>query len=91
MPSSPNYKRNYKQEAASEDSQRKEHRRERNQARRAMISAGKVERNDGKDVNHKTPLSQGGSNTMANLNVKSASRNRSYPRNPDGSMKKGKK
>lgn len=90
MPSSKNYKRDYKQEAATESRERQEFRRQRNQARRTMISAGKVERNDGKDVDHKTPLSQGGSNSLANLRVTAASRNRSFPRNKDGSIK-GKK
>jgi 5-methylcytosine-specific restriction endonuclease McrA len=90
MPSSKNYKRDYKQEAASESRERKEFRLQRNQARRAMIAAGKVERNDGKDVDHKVPLSQGGSNTMANLRVRNASGNRSYQRNSDGSIKRKK-
>lgn len=55
-----------------------------------MIQSGKVQRNDGQDVNHKVPLSQGGGNTLANLNVRTPSANRSYPRNPDGSMKRKK-
>ena len=42
---------------------------------------------DGKDIDHKTPLSKGGTTVRGNLAVKSASANRSYKRNPDGSMK----
>lgn len=90
MPSSPNYKRNYKQEAASESRKRQEQRLQRNEARREMIREGKVHRNDGMDVDHKVPLSRGGGNSLRNLQVVEPSKNRSYPRNKDGSMK-GKK
>jgi len=44
----------------------------------------------GQDVDHKVPLSKGGSPTaISNLRAVSASDNRSFPRNADGSMKKG--
>ena len=47
-----------------------------------------VKKGDGKDVDHKTPLSEGGAMTAkSNLRVRSASANRSFPRKPDGSMK----
>ena len=62
----------------------------RNQARAKMESAGKVSKGDGKDVDHKTPLSKGGKTTMSNLGVKSASANRSFSRNADSSVKKNK-
>lgn len=55
-----------------------------------MIREGRVKRNDGRDVDHKTPLSQGGGNGLANLRVTAPSTNRSYPRNKDGSMKRKK-
>ena len=43
-----------------------------------------------KDIDHKTPLSKGGSMTaLSNLRPVDASDNRSFPRNADGSMKKG--
>lgn len=61
---------------------------ERNKARREMEKGGLVKKGDGKDVDHKQPLSKGGTNARSNLRVKSASDNRSFPRNPDGSMKK---
>ena len=50
------------------------------QARRAMEKAGKVSKGDGKDVDHRTPISQGGSNAPKNLRVSSRSKNRGHPR-----------
>jgi 5-methylcytosine-specific restriction endonuclease McrA len=91
MPSSPNYKRNYKQEAATESDERKQARVDRHRARRMLEKAVGTGRVKGKDVDHKTPISQGGATTLANLRAINPSVNRSYPRNPDGSIKKGKK
>lgn len=59
----------------------------RHRARYAMEKEGKVAPNDGKDVGHKTAVSKGGSNARGNLEVQSKSANRSFQRNPDGSMK----
>ena len=77
MPSSPGYKRNYKQEAKY-DSQPavKKKRASRNAARRKMAKAGLVRKGDGKDVHHV------GGNALNNkkLAVKPASANRSYAR-----------
>lgn len=78
MPSSPGYKRNYKQEYANYDgkpSVRKK-RASRNAARRKMAKAGLVRKGDGKDVHHV------GGNALDNkkLSVRSASANRSYAR-----------
>jgi hypothetical protein len=41
----------------------------------------------GKDIDHKKPLSKGGANKPSNLRLVSPHKNRSYPRNSDGSMK----
>jgi hypothetical protein len=60
---------------------------EQNAARRAMEKAGKVHKGDGKDVDHKTPLSKGGGNSTKNLRAVPASENRSFSRNKDGSLK----
>lgn len=65
----------------------KKKRAQRNKARRMLEREGLVHKGDGKDVDHKTPLSKGGATTRKNLAVKSASSNRSYPRKADGSMK----
>lgn len=94
MPSSPGYKRDLKQEyrtakargevgVGSESPNAK-----RLRIRRALEKEGKVRKFDGKDVDHKKPLSKGGANTKANVRVVSASTNRSFPRNSDGSMKR---
>jgi hypothetical protein len=58
----------------------KKKRAERNKARRIMVEAGVVHKGDGKDVDHKTPLSKGGKTTKSNLRVQPAHDNRSYPR-----------
>jgi len=39
------------------------------------------------DVGHKRAISKGGKNSLANLFVQSPSKNRSFSRNKDGSMK----
>lgn len=59
---------------------------EQNKARRMMERAGKVRKGDGKDVDHKTPLSKGGKTTRSNLRVVDKSKNRSFRRKADGSM-----
>ena len=85
MPSSPNYKRNYKQEANTESPLRKKKRNMRNKARRIAIKAGVAKRNDGKDVHHKDGNAM--NNKRSNLSVKSASKNRSFPRTKSASKK----
>lgn len=59
----------------------------RNKARRMLMKEGVVHKGDGKDVDHKKPLSKGGTTTRSNLTVKSASANRTYKRNSDHSIK----
>ncbi len=90
MPSSPNYVRDYAQEKKTSDA-RGEHPKnvERKRARRLMLRKGLVK--PGQDVDHRQALSKGGAKSggksTANLRAVSASKNRSFPRNPDGSMK----
>jgi hypothetical protein len=100
MPSSKNYKRNYTQERKTETKQRKHARVMRNEARQEFIKDGKAKVGDGKDIGHKKAISKGGKNTLANLEVQSASANRSFKRKASGAMaseisrkerKKGKK
>lgn len=84
----PMIKRNYKQErktllARGEDVGHAQ----RLAARRAAVKSGKVTTGDGKDLDHKVPLSKGGSNKPSNLRVSTPSKNRSFPRKKDGSMK----
>lgn len=59
----------------------------RNKARRDMVAEGKVSKGDGKDVDHKNPLSKGGGTARSNLRVTSKSANRSFARTKSGKMK----
>jgi len=75
-----------KKASASEDSKRqrryngspeqKKKRAQRNAARRKMIKKGVVSKGDGKDVEHKKKIMNGGSNSEKNLSVRSRSSNR---------------
>ena len=85
MPSSPNYKRNYKQENSNDSPLRKKKRAMRNKARRVAKKAGLVKTGDGKDVHHKDGNAM--NNKRSNLSVKSASKNRSFPRTKSAGKK----
>ena len=90
MPSSPNYKRNYKQEYASESTARRKQRALRNKARREMTKKVGKAALKGKDVDHKKPLSTGGTGALANLRLLSPHANRSYARTSSGAIDKKK-
>ena len=81
MPSSKNYKRNYKQEYANYQgtADQKKRRAGRNKARRNAIRAGTVRKGDGKDIHHRNgnPLDNSSGPTV----VPSSSSNRSFRRN----------
>lgn len=91
MPSSKDYKRDYKQEYKtavergemvgpdSGSAQRK-------RARRFAEGMGMVKPNDGKDIDHRTPISKGGGNNPGNLQATPKGKNRSFKRKSDGSM-----
>ncbi len=87
MPSSPGYKRDYKRERLSESPERKHQRVLRNAARRKLLEEGVVHKHDGFDVDHKKPLSKGGTNSRKNLRARQANSNRSYDRTSSGAMK----
>lgn len=78
------YAREYREYHASEREKNK--RVLRNAARRAFMRQGLVHKGDGKDIDHKKPLSKGGSNARSNLRVRSASANRSYRRTRSGAV-----
>ena len=82
-------KRNYAQEYANYDGTEavKKKRAQRNKARRMLEREGVVHKGDGLDVDHKKPLSKGGTTVRSNLRAEPASKNRSYKRKSDGSMK----
>jgi hypothetical protein len=88
MPSSPGYVRDYKQERKTELARggRKKHTL-RLRARRLAVKMGMVKPHDGKDLDHETPLSQGGGNDPSNFDVESQHANRSFPRTKTGAIK----
>lgn len=88
MPYMTNGKRDYKKENQKYNSRPEnvKARVERNKARRMMMKAGKARKGDGRDVDHKTPLSHGGKTTMSNLRSVSRSSNRSFARRRNGSL-----
>lgn len=81
--------RDYKQEYKNYDGTPavKKKRAQRNKARRMLEREGVVHKGDGKDVDHITPLSKGGTSTRSNLKAKPATANRSFKRKSDGSIK----
>ena len=88
MPFMKDGKRDYKSELAWEKTSKPErvkHRAARNSARATLKAAGVDVA--GKDVDHKKPLSKGGSNSKANLRAIAPSTNRSVKRNKDGSLR----
>ena len=90
MPSSPGYKRDLKQEYATQkkrgesgtgsDSENAQ----RHKFRRKALKLGMVK--PSQDLDHKVPLSKGGTDAMSNARAETPHDNRSFPRNPDGSM-----
>ena len=77
--------RNFKQEYKTQvDRGEHENRMERQRARRKLDAKG-VERK-GKDIAHVKALSKGGSNATG-IKLEAPSKNRSFKRNSDGSMK----
>ena len=63
--------RDYVQERLNERPERVKERAKRNKARRELMREGKVSKGDGKVVDHKTPLSHGGSTSRNNLRPQS--------------------
>jgi hypothetical protein len=94
MPSSPGYKRDLRQEyrtAVKRGEIGTGHNSEnakRHRARRQALKLGMVK--PGQDLDHKKPLSKGGSNSPSNFRARSPHANRGFPRNSDGSMKSNK-
>lgn len=84
------YKAEYEKYHAKPE--QKKNRAARGRARYMLEKEGVVSKGDGKDVDHVRALSKGGAATKrSNLRVQSASENRSYARNKDGSIKSRKK
>lgn len=91
MPFQTNGKRDYSRELEWEHKHKKNRVKDRTQrnAARAIIAKKKgVSPTSIKgDIGHKTAVSRGGKNTLSNLFVQSPATNRSFARNPNGSMK----
>lgn len=91
MPSSKNYQRDYDQEYKTAKARNEKGtgsgsvNAKRQRLRREALKLGMVK--PGQDLDHKVPLSKGGANTLTNVRSVSPSKNRSFPRNKDGSMK----
>lgn len=87
MPSSKNYKRDYKQEYRNYHAspEQKKKRASRNAARAEMEKAGKVRKGDGKDVAHRDNNPK--NNSKGNLAVQSKAKNRSFARNKNAGKK----
>lgn len=81
-----NYRNEYDKYQGTEE--QKKRRAARNKARRQLTKEGVVSKGDGKDVDHKTPLSKGGSTARGNLRAIPKSQNRSYARTKSGAVKK---
>ncbi len=65
--------RDYTKERLAESPERRKKRAIRNNARREALRTGKAKKHDGTVVNHKTPLSKGGSNAKSNRAIQSRS------------------
>ncbi len=89
MPYMKNGKRDYKREYEKYHgtAEQRANRSERTVARRDANESGVTRKGDGKDLDHRVPLSKGGTSAKSNLRVTSKSDNRSFSRNKDGSMK----
>ena len=68
MPSSPGYKRNYKEEWKDAKARGEgDDNAQRHRARHEMEKAGKVHKNDGKDVGHVRHIKGGGTNAPGSV------------------------
>jgi hypothetical protein len=76
------YKKEYREYHSKPEQIR--NRAKRNAARREMEEEGRVHKGDGKDVDHKRALINGGSNADSNLRVVSRSVNRGFRRDSRG-------
>ena len=77
MPQSPKRKAEYDKAYNARPEQKKK-RAMRNAARRKLMEEGVVRKGDGKDVDHKRMLKDGGSNARSNLRVVSKEKNRGW-------------
>ena len=79
MPQSPERKAEY-DKAYNATPEHKKERAMRNAARRELMREGRVHKGDGKDVDHKHMIKDGGGNAKSNLRVVSKKTNRGWRR-----------
>lgn len=89
MPSSPGYVRDIKQEektakARGEVGGPNSENAKRQRDRRKALKLGMIK--PAQDLDHKVPLSKGGGDSPSNFRGETPHQNRSFPRNPDGSL-----
>ena len=86
------YKKEYQQQLArGEKDERKVRERARDLIDRNGKDAngnGKADVREGKDIDHKRPITKGGGNSKKNLRITSASANRSFSRNSNHTIKR---
>jgi len=88
MPRMKNGKRDYSQQRVYNASPEATAKRvKNNEARQSALKSGKARVGDGTDVDHKKPLSKGGSNSASNLRVVPAGTNRSFARTSSSGLK----
>jgi hypothetical protein len=89
MPYQKNGKRNYglEYELYHSRPEQRANRSARTVARNQANASGRTSKGDGKDIDHRVPLSKGGSTGKGNTRVVSASTNRSFSRTPSGALK----
>lgn len=81
--------RDYKKEYANYQGKPEQikNRAKRNAARAEMEEKGLVRKGDGKDVDHRKPISKGGGNGSGNLRAVPKSQNRSFARTRTAGMR----
>lgn len=88
MPRMKNGKRDYSQQRVYNASPEATAKRvKNNEALQSAFKSGKARVGDGTDVDHKKPLSKGGSNRSSNLRVVPSSENRSFARTSSSGLK----
>ena len=84
-------KRSKQQRAYNSTPKAKKERAMRNQARREAIKKGRVSKGDGKDIDHKKPVRNGGTNSKGNTRVRPSKANKADNGSYKGMKRKGKR
>lgn len=82
-------KRDRRMKAYNATPEEKRKRALRNKARREALREGKVRKGDEREIDHKKPLSKGGSGAKSNTRVVSRAKNRAHGMSRGGGRRKG--